>query len=418
MAKEKIIAGIDVGSSKISTIIASVSENKISVIGVSGVVKAKGVRKGIIVNIDDAVESISKSLERAERMAGVSVSSAFVTVSGSHINTQNSHGVVAVSQQGLEIAAEDVIRVTDAAQAISLPSSREIVHVIPRDFVVDGQDGIKDPIGMSGIRLEVETNIIHGSTTSIKNLVKCIQQVGVEVRDLVYTGIASSESILTDTEKELGTVLIDIGGGTTSLCAFIEGSPIYSAVLPIGGGLITSDLAIGLRANMEAAEQIKLKLSSERVDFMSKDFNSLRKEEFDISEFNLENSSVPRELLYQIIDARLKEIFNLVALELHKAKLFGKLPAGVVLTGGASQTSGMERMAKSVLKAPVRVGSPKGVTGLIDEIQSPAFAATVGQILYGSSMVKHDSLLSFDSNKGKIGDIVGKLFEKLKSFLP
>ncbi|MFZ5424841.1 MAG: cell division protein FtsA [Patescibacteria group bacterium] len=418
MPKEKIIAGIDVGSSKISTIIATVSDSKISVIGVSGVVQSKGVNKGIIVDIDDAVESISKSLERAERMAGVSVSSAFVTVSGSHIETQNSHGVVAVTNQGTEIVPEDVFRVTEAAQAVSLPNSREIVHVIPRDFIVDSQDGIRDPIGMSGIRLEVETNIIHGSSTAMKNLIKCVQQVGVDVDDLVYTGVASAEAVLTDTEKELGTVLIDIGGGTTSIIAFVEGSPIHSVVLPIGGKHITSDLAIGLRANMDAAEKIKVKLSEERTQFMALDNAARRNDEFDVSGFGLDEDSVPRKLLYEIIDARLNEIFTLIALELKKANLHSKLPAGVVLTGGASLTNGIERVAKHILKMPVRVGQPKGVTGLIDEIQSPAFAASVGEILYGTKLIKSGSVLSFNSSRGKISEIASRLLEKIKSFLP
>ncbi|KKU49237.1 MAG: Cell division protein ftsA [candidate division WWE3 bacterium GW2011_GWA2_46_9] len=212
MAREKIITAIDVGSTKISTIVAALSDSKISVIGVSRV-PSLGISKGNVIDIDDAVESISNSLERAERMAGISVSSALVTVSGSHIDTKNSHGVVAVSHQGAEITPDDVARVTDAAQAVTLPSTQEIIHVIPRDFVVDSQDGIRDPVGMSGIRLEVETNIIHGSSTAMRNLAKCVGQVGVEVSDLVYTALASSEAVLTDTEKELGTILLDIGGG-------------------------------------------------------------------------------------------------------------------------------------------------------------------------------------------------------------
>ena len=253
MSREKIITGIDVGSTKVSTIIATVNDGKVCVIGVSGAVESKGINRGYVVDIDDTVESISASLERAERMAGVSVSSAFITVSGSHIKTQNSHGVVAVSSENAEISPEDVFRVTEAAQAVSLPSTEELIHVIPRDFIVDSQDGVRDPVGMSGIRLEVETNIIYGSTTSMKNLAKCVHQVGVDVSDMVYTGLTSSEAVLTDTEKELGTLLIDIGGGTTSIIAYTEGSPIYSAVLPIGAKHVTHDLAIGLGTRLEEA---------------------------------------------------------------------------------------------------------------------------------------------------------------------
>ena len=417
MPKEKIITAIDIGSSKVSTIIAALTDNKISVIGVSGNVPSQGIKKGNVVDIDEAVQAISNSLERAERMAGVSVSSAFVTINGSHLETLNSHGVVAVSHQGAEITNEDVNRVTEAAQAVSLPSSREIIHVIPRDFTVDGQDGIRDPIGMSGIRLEVETNIIHGLATAMRNLAKCVEQVGVEVEEMVYVGVASSEAVLTDTEKDLGCLLVDIGGGTTSIIAFHEGSPIFSDVLPIGGKHITSDLAIGLRAHMEAAESIKIKLSEERESLNPLE-RGMSSEELDVTSFGLDMERVPKKLLYGIIDARLNEIFNLIALEIKKADLQGKLPAGLVLTGGAALTSGIERIAKSVLKAPVRIGYPKGVTGLIDEIEGPAFAATVGEVVYGSKLIRSGSLLSFEVGRGKIGSILSRLLEKAKSFLP
>lgn len=417
MAKDKIITGIDIGSTKISTTIASVSENKISVIGVSGNVESKGIKKGNVVDIDAAVEAILSSLERAERMAGVSVSSVFITVNGSHIETLNSHGVVAVSPtQSSEITQEDVARVVEAAQAVSIPSTREIIHVIPRDFIVDSQDGIKDPVGMSGVRLEVETNIIHGSSTAIRNLVKCVTQAGVDVEEMVYTGIASAEAVLTDTEKELGTLLVDIGGGTTSIVAFLEGSPIYSCVLPIGGKLVSQDLAIGLRARLEDAEKIKIKLSNDAALKMVDP--SKKSDEFDVSEFGLEVDTISKNLLYKIIDARLEEIFRLIALEISKVNLTGKLPAGVVVTGGGALTSGVERMAKYTLKVPTRIGVPKGVTGLIDEIQSPGSSAVVGTILYGSNLIRSGSLLSFENNKGNMKKSISKIIEKFKSFLP
>lgn len=417
MAKERIITAIDVGSTKVSTIVSASTDNKISVIGVSGVVPSKGINKGNIVDIDNAVESISLSLERAERMAGVSVSSAFVTVSGSHIESLNSHGVVAVSHQSAEISTEDIARVTEAAQAVSLPSTREIIHVIPRDFVVDSQDGIKDPMGMSGVRLEVETNIVHGSTTAIKNLVKCVEQTAVDVQGLVYTGLAGSEAVLTDTEKELGTVLVDIGGGTTSIIAFLEGSPIFSRVLPIGAKHITNDLAIGLRARLEDAEKIKIKLSEERIGLFNED-QLKPNDEIDVSEFGLESDKIQRKFLYSIMNARVEEIFSLIALELQNVNLLKKLPAGVVITGGGARTYGIEKVAKNFLKMPVRIGTPKGVTGLIDEIQGPEFAASVGSLLYGFNLIKSGSVLSFEGNKGKMGNIFGKLFEKTRSFLP
>lgn len=418
MVKEKIITGIDIGSTKIATTVAVVSDKKVSVIGVSGNVESKGIKKGYVSKIDGAVEAISTSLERAERMAGVSVSSAFVTVNGSHIETRNSHGVVAVSPHlSSEITHEDVARVTEAAQAISLPSSRDILHVIPRDFVVDSQDGIKDPVGMTGNRLEVETNIIHGSSTAIINLTKCIEQVGVSVEDLIYTGIASAESVLTDTEKELGTLLVDIGGGTTSIIAYLEGSPIYSAVIPIGAKYITNDLAVGLRVRMEGAENIKLKLSNEFA-LMQKSKVEHHDEDFDVSEFNIDAESIPKKTLYRIIDARLEEIFSLVSLEIAKANLKGKLPAGAVVTGGGALTAGVENVVHGILKTPVRIGRPTGVTGLIDEIQGPQSAATVGAVLYGAELYRSGSMLSFEKRQGNITSNIGTFFKKLKNFLP
>jgi len=418
MVKERIITGIDVGSTKIATTVAVVSDKKISVIGVSGNVLSKGIKKGFVSKIDGAVEAIAHSLERAERMAGVSVSSAFVTVNGSHIETRNSHGVVAVSPHlSSEISHEDVARVTEAAQAISLPSSREIIHVIPRDFIVDSQDGIKDPVSMTGNRLEVETNIVHGSSTAIINLTKCIEQVGVSVEEMIYTGIASAEATLTDTEKELGTLLVDIGGGTTAIIAYLEGSPIYSSVIPIGAKYITNDLAVGLRVRMEEAENIKLKLSNE-FTLHAKSKMETREEDFDVSEFNLETERIPKKVLYRIIDARLEEIFSLVALEVAKSNLKGKLPAGTVVTGGGALTAGVEKVVGSVLRTPVRVGKPSGVTGLIDEIQGPQSAATVGAVLYGAQLHKSGSVLSLEKNRGNISSKISTILSKLKNFLP
>ncbi|MCG2686366.1 cell division protein FtsA, partial [Candidatus Parcubacteria bacterium] len=414
------ITGIDIGSSKICTIVASVSEDDISVIGVSSVL-SKGIRKGVVVDIDGAVEAIARSLEGAERMAGHAVSRAFVTVSGSHISSQNSHGVVAVSHPGVEITPADVDRVTEAAQAINLPSNREIIHVLPRGYTVDSQDGVRDPVGMSGIRLEVETNIISGSATAMRNLAKCVQQVGVEVEDFVFTGIAAAEATLTDTEKELGTILVDIGGGTTSLVVFSEGQPGYSAVLPMGGQHVTNDLAIGLRTSLENAEKIKLILSEEdqqlrrQVYPQGKD-DRVKRGEIDVSALGLEAEAVPKKLLEDIIKARLSEVFHLVNLEVRKSGFEGQLPAGLVLTGGAAQTHGAEAIAKMVLKMPVRVGVPSGVTGLIDEIGGSPHAASVGLVLH-ARRTPGETRFSFPGG-GKVSSIFSKVISWIKSFLP
>lgn len=430
MAKEQIITGIDIGSAKVATIIATLSpERKISVIGVS-TVKSRGMKKGVVVDIDEAVEAIAESLEAAERMAGYAVSSAFVLVDGTHVTSLNSHGVVAVSNPEGEIGHSDVDRVTEAAQAISIPSSREIIHVIPRGFIVDSQDGVRDPVGMSGIRLEVRTNIISGSTTVMRNLVKCVQQVGVDVDDLVYGGLAASEATLTDTEKELGAVLVDIGGGTTDVLVFEGGSPAYAAVLPIGGQNITNDLAIGLRTSLEDAEKIKVKLSNEkrahdalgpsgfsRREGTSAEGLEINDDEIDVTDLGLEVTTLPKTMLYDIIEARLNEIFSLINLEIKKSNLSGKLPAGVIVCGGSSQTIGVSKMAKQILDMPVRLGSPVGVTGLIDEISGPAYAASIGLLLYGAEQGGGRRVGIADA-RGRLTEAFSSFIRWVKSFIP
>lgn len=406
MAKERLITSLDIGSSKVSTIIASVLEDRLSVIGVCSV-PSTGIKKGVVVDIDAAVSAIAKSLEAAERMAGCSVSQVLACVGGSHIESQNSHGVVAVSPRAnAEITAPDVARVTEAAQAVSLPSSREIIHVIPRDFIVDSQDGIHDPVGMSGVRLEVETNIVSGSTTALHNLAKCVEQVGVSISNFVYTGIAAAEATLTDTEKELGTILVDIGGGATAIAIFTEGAPVYSSVIPMGGQHITNDLAIGLRTSLENAEKVKLRLA-----------DSPREElEINVKELGLdEGPSIPKKMLLDIVRYRVQEIFSVINLEIKKAGYLGKLPAGIVICGGAAKTFEIEQMAKVTLKMPVRVGSPRGITGLVDDITGPAFAAGVGAILYGKEL---ETTHSAGGTKNKMVAVSNKIISWLKSFLP
>lgn len=408
MTKERIVAGIDIGSSKVCTIISQVSPEKISVIGVSST-PSKGIKRGVVVDIDQAVEAISASLEGAERMAGYAVSGAYVSVDGSHISSLNSKGVVAVSSADGEISEEDIARATEAAQAISIPGSQEIIHVIPRDFIVDSQEGVKNPVGMSGIRLEVETNIIYGSSTSMRNLTKCVARVGVDVTDLVFGGIAAAQSVLTETEKELGTALVDIGGGTTQVCVFQGGSPYYCAVLPVGGQNITNDLAIGLRTSLEVAEKAKVKVSQMTVANLE--------DEISLVGLGSENTeSVSRKVIEEIIRARLLEVFNLVGAEIKKSGLMGKVPGGIVLTGGGSETKGALDAAKSVLKIPVRIGLPTGVTGLIDEIVSPAYSCSVGLVLFGSRATTTSFFSLFE--RSKISGPFAKAAGWIKSFLP
>jgi len=419
MSRDRVVVGIDIGSSKICCVIASCGEEgKISVIGVSSVPSA-GIKKGIVVDIDEAVGCIADCLERAQRMAGYGVSAASISCNGTHISSINSHGVVAVTGKENEIDESDIFRVTEAARAVAIPSSREIIHVIPRGFVVDTQEGIKDPIGMSGTRLEVETNLISGEVTALRNLARCVQQVGVDVTEVVFTGLASAEAVLNDTEKELGTVLIDIGGSTTSIIVYEDGSPAYSTVLPLGGRSITSDLAIGLRASLEAAEQVKINMSS-LLNFSSSGASvGSAEDEIDFKSLGLDIDSegLSRKLLADIVQARLREIFTLVALEIKKSGYRDKLPAGVVLCGGGAKTLGVEDAVKYCLKGRIRVAKPRGLTGLVEELGSPDYATVVGLINYASrNSAKKKRTLSFTG--GKIKKASSAFISFFKSLLP
>lgn len=428
MARERIIAGIEIGTAKTVTIIASIDEeNKISIIGVSSV-KSKGIRKSQVVDIEEAMEGVVKSLESAERMAAYSLSSAFVSIGGSHISSQNSQGVVAVANPDKEITYQDVERAVEAAKAVSLPSSREIIHVLPRWFTVDSQDGIKDPVGMTGVRLEVDTHLVTGGSTSMKNLSKCVTELNVDVAGLVFQGLASSEAVLTDTEKELGVILVDIGAGTTDICIWIEGALSYSSVIPIGARNISNDLAIGLRVSLESAEKIKLALGK-KVKRVATSNNKTKKEEdeINISDLGLTEglTKVSRKTLIEgIIKPRLNEIFTMVGLEIKKSGFGGMTPSGLVITGGGAKTVKIVEIAKQNLAMPVRIGEQKEISGLVDEILTPEFAASVGLILYGVHVGDHKSSefnlsdVSQIVKKIPIRGTVGKLIQVLRSFLP
>lgn len=427
MAKDKIICGIDVGSSKIATLIASVDvSGKINLIGVSST-PSKGVRKNQVVDIDEAVSAITESVEAAERMAGYSVSEAFVSLGGPQIESINSHAVVAVSQPEGEIRGSDIVRVNDAAKAIALPASREILHVIPRTFTVDGQEGIRDPIGMTGVRLETETHIITGSSTSMRNLVKCVSEVEIDVVELVFSGMAASGSILTDTEKELGVALVDIGGETTDLVIFVDGSVAYSSVIPIGARHITSDMAVGLRVSLESAEKIKLSLGKIQkvpaIAFETEEKVKKKEEEFlDIKSLGIEEDiqKISRKAVADgIIRPRLQEIFKYVGKEIKKSGFGTQIPSGLVLCGGGALTFGVLDQAKYILGFPARLGKIEGLAGLIEEIDSPSFASSAGLILYGATQVQPGEMrLPVLSGSLPIKGLLQKGIALVKSFLP
>jgi cell division protein FtsA len=425
MIKDKVIVGIDVGSTKVTTIIASILEDEQpNIIGVSSV-PAKGLRKGQVVDIDEATASITQSLEAAERMAGYSVGAAFVSVDGVHIESQNSKGVVAISNPQGEISSDDIARVIEAARAISLPSSKEILHVMPRHFIVDSQSGIKDPVGMNGVRLEVETHIITGSTTALRNIAKCVSQVGVNVQGMVFAGLASAYSVLSDTERELGVILVDFGGGTTDVAIFIDGAPSHCAVLQVGARNVTNDLAIGLRISLDSAEKIKLALSrppkmAVEPDEHGKAQDKKESDQLDIGTLQIEEDLklVSKKTLTDgIIKPRLREIINMVKLEIQKSGYSGLTPSGVVLTGGGAATAGLIEIAKQELGMPVRLGMPQGATGLIDEINSPAYSASLGIVMYGASSQHGDVRLPL-FGKLEIKGLLTKGINLIKSLIP
>lgn len=420
MNKAKIISGIELGSSKITTIVAQVSEEaqleekSVNVVGVA-TAPSKGIKKGQIVNIEEAVEATITSVEAAERMAGYNLNSAFISLGGAHIHSQNSHGVVAVSDSNGEIIESDVERVIDAARAISIPQSREVIHIIPREYAVDGEFGVKDPIGMSGVRLEVDTHIITASDAAMKNLRKAVKEVGIEVNGFVFSGLASSESVLSPTEKELGCVLIDIGGGTTSLCVFIDGAPIYSSVIPIGAKNVTNDLAIGLRVSLEAAEKIKLLLSDEKKNKKEEG------DELDLAELGLGDiKKISKKTLVEgIIKPRLNEIFSMVKLELDREGLGNRVPSGVVVTGGGASTVGILESAKRITLLSARIGKPLNLTGLIDDIIDPSYATVTGLALYGARASLQEPLTTFAKRmKLPTKGMLGKFFGVIKDLLP
>lgn len=433
VARERVVVGIDIGSAKIGTLIASVAEDSLpSIIGVS-TVESKGIRKSQVVDIEEATQSVIASLEAAERMAGYQVTSAFVSVGGSHISSINSHGVVAVANPDHEITPNDIERAIEAAKAVSLPSTQSTLHVLPRQYTVDSQSGIHDPVGMTGVRLEVDTHLVTGGATSIRNLKKCVEEVGIDVDGLVFNGLASSESVLTETEKELGVVLVDIGAGSTDICIWVEGSLSYSAVVPAGARYVTNDIAIGLRISLESAEKVKLFLSNKHEKTVArpeitkeKDKDKKKEDKIDIHQLNLPEGLKElskKTVIEGIIRPRLNEIFELVGKEIGKSGFGGQIPSGAVITGGGAETVGVLDCARRMLAMSARVGKPENIKGLIDEILKPSYSTAVGLIIYGSKMADQEKILSLKGinkifRQLPIKGVAGRTIDLIKSFLP
>ena len=424
MAKPQGINAIDIGSSKITCLITVPSQDgdKINLVG-AATVTSRGVRRGQIVNIEECVTSITDCVESAERMAGFGVDTAFVSISGENIQSQNSQGLVAITESENEIGSDDVFRVIEAARAISLPTSREIIHVLPREFIVDGQHGIKDPTGMSGVRLETEAHLITGLSPAIKNVTRCVSELGVNVSGLVFTGLASAESVLTDTDKELGVILVDIGGGTTSVCIYVEGSCVYSSVIPIGAKKISDDIAIGLQISVDSAEKIKHYLGKSKHEHESLDPKAV--DEIDLLKLGISEDvkKVSRKTIVEgIIRPRLNEIFTMVNHVVKQSGFEGQSPAGVIVTGGGSLTVNCTEACRRVMQLPAKIGVPTGLHGLTDEINSPVYATAVGLALYGYQNKEQQAQPSFKLSgmiKGIPGKkLVGRVIEFIKSFLP
>ena len=378
MTEPRTIVGIDVGTTKICTLVGELYEDgQLRIIGV-GVAPSRGLHKGVVVNVNEATEAISASVQKAERISGYQITSAYVGVGGGHVTAINSRGVVGISRSARGISQFDIDRALDAARAIAIPHNREIIHAIPRGYIVDDQEGVKDPIGMQGIRLEVEVHIVTGASTSVSNLVKCVRAAEVEIDDLILQSLASGEAILKESEREMGVVLADIGGGTTDVGIFIEGSIWHTIVLGTGGEHLTHDVAVGLRTPFDTAEELKIKYGHAIPRSLATD------ELIEVSSFgNGARQSVSRLQLSEVIEARAEEILMLVLREVKRSGYDGLLAAGLVMCGGSAELSGFKDLGQQILQVPVRVGRPHDLQGLTDVLESPAYATAVGLLLWG-----------------------------------
>jgi len=415
MSSDQILVGLDVGTTTVRVVVGK-RENESSppsIIGV-GEAAANGIRKGVIIDIEEAVSSISQALEKAERMTGIPVDHAVVSVGGAHVVGLESHGVIAVSRADGEITENDIVRVIDASQAIQVPTNREILHVIPKFFTVDGQVGIKDPVGMTGIRLEVDSQIIEAAIPFIKNLTKCVMQAGIDIDDLVLAPLASAQSVLTKRQKELGVVLIELGGGTTGLVVFEESELLHTTILPVGALHVTNDIAIGLRTAVDVAETIKLEYGTALPGAVKKD------EEINLSKIDKnEEGRISRHQLAEIIQARLEEIFAMINKELKSVGRDGQLPAGAILTGGGAKMHGLVELAKKELRLPVQIGFPSNTSTIIERVEDPSYATAVGLVLWANEYLTRNRSTAHSFVKRVLGNVgFGRAGKFFKQFLP
>ncbi|BDG10295.1 cell division protein FtsA [Anaeromyxobacter paludicola] len=406
--KGEILVGLDIGTTKICAIVGEVTDEGIDIIGI-GSHPSKGLRKGVVVNIDATVASIKRAIEEAEHMGGCEISTVYTGIAGGHIKAFPSHGVVAIKDK--EVRQADVDRVIDQAKAVAIPLDREVIHVLPQEFVVDDQDGIKEPVGMSGVRLEAKALIVTGAVSSAQNIIKCAQRTGLNVSDIVLQPLASSLAVLSEDEKELGVCLVDIGGGTTDIAIFANGAIAHTAVLSLGGNHLTNDIAVGLRTPSHEAERIKKAKGCAVAKMVDP------AETIEVPSVGGGNPRVlSRQILAEIIEPRVEEIFMLVQHEIQKCGLEETMASGVVITGGSTLLDGMQEMAEEVLGMPVRRGMPRGIGGLVDVVKSPQFATAVGLVLYGKEQQEGSPYFKIREEnvyrkvKSRMKDWLGEIF--------
>lgn len=412
--RDSIITGLDIGSSKIRIAVGQrIGGQEINIVGLAEV-PAEGISKGVIKSVEDAVSCISRALERAERMTGLPMERALVSISGPYIKSETSRGVIAVAKADGEIRSADVERVIEAAQAVSTPPNYEILHVIPKQFTVDSQTGIKDPVGMTGIRLEVEVQIIQGLTAQIKNLSKVVYRTGVEVEDLVVASLAASEAVLDARERELGVCVLVLGSATTALAVYEEGEVIHTSVIPVGASHITNDLAIGLRTSIDTAEEVKIAFGTANPEEIN------RREEIDLGRITAgEEGTVLRYHVAEIIEARVEEIFKMADAELAKLGRSGKLPGGIILTGGGAKLTGITTVARKIFKLPASVMAPRGIKSAIDKLDDPALSTVVGLVKWGESLAGvHGQSEGFLKRLSGSHEVSTKVKKWFRSFIP
>lgn len=405
--KNSIVVGLDIGTAKVCAVIGEMTERGVEIIGI-GTHPSQGLRKGVVINIEATVHSLNKAIEEAGLMAGCEIHTVFASISGGHIKAFNSHGIVALKNK--EVGQRDLERVIDAAKAVAIPMDREVLHVLPQDYIIDDQDGIKEPLGMSGVRLEAKVHIVTGAVTSAQNIVKCCNRTGLSVAEIVLAPLAAAETVLSDQERELGVLLVDMGGGTTDMAVFHDGTVKHTAVIGIGGNHITNDIAAGLRTPFNDAERIKQRYGCAAASMVAED------ERVEVPNIAGKGAgTVSRQILCEIIEPRLDEIFELVQKEVAKSGYEGDLASGVVVTGGAMLLPGAVEMAERSFGLPVRLGAPSHVLGLLDVIDSPIYAVGVGLVLHGMKRqergafrVRDDKILS--KVKHRMSDWLSEFF--------